>query len=165
MRIVGTAVWAVCALTVLSGCSESVLIRSNPPDAEVFIDGEPRGTTPIVYVVERDQLKEQTLLLRKRNYQPMEDRIQLRLARGRVVGAVFTLGLLYAFRSPYYLAVDEQGYRLWPDPAALAAAQQAERDRIVGLEVRQINEQHQRGEISEAERDALLRKLLHPAQP
>ena len=158
----GLVPWLIVAL---SACSETVLIRSTPPDAEVFIDGEPRGKTPLRYKVARGDLKEQKLQLKKRGYEPVEDVLRLRIAPGRVVGAVFTLGLLYAFRDPYYLAGAERAFLLTKDPAEVSAAQQAERDRATGRELRELNERYKRGEISEVERDQRAEQLLNAPRP
>jgi hypothetical protein len=163
MRMSRMSIASLCAsvfVVSLTACSETVLIRSTPPDADVVIDGQLRGKTPMLYTVPRDQLKEHRVQLKKKGYEPVEDTIRLRVARGRLVGAVFTLGLVYAFRSPYYLVAAERGYVLSRDPAAVAAAQQAERDRAVGWEMRKLNELYQRGEISAAERDARAWQLL-----
>ena len=44
------AVAAAAALLILSGCVErSLLIKSSPSGAEVFVNGRPAGKTPAVY--------------------------------------------------------------------------------------------------------------------
>lgn len=37
---------AVTALAFASGCVSTTLIRSHPPGAKIYLDGEPVGTTP-----------------------------------------------------------------------------------------------------------------------
>jgi hypothetical protein len=88
----------VVALTV--GCAESVLVRSVPPDAKVFIDNKLVGSTPINFAT-RD-VRPLLYRVEKPGYPTAEGQIQTRIAPGRVVGAVFTLGILAIFRPMHY---------------------------------------------------------------
>lgn len=154
-----------CVSTLsLGGCSESVMIRSAPPDAAVLIDGQRIGLTPTQFTVSRSDLKPYSLRLEKQGYETVADIITPRVAPGRVVGAIFTLGILYLFRSPYYLAA-ERTYALPPDPRAVEEARKAERDRTIGQTLRNLQDLHERGEISDEELKNRRQRLLAPQSP
>src|SRR5215470_3315738 len=46
----------VAVLMTASGCAESALIRSNPEGANVFVDDQLIGTTPVTFTVPRSEL-------------------------------------------------------------------------------------------------------------
>ena len=54
----------------LAGCAayQNVSIESDPPGAEIFLDGEPIGTTPQVLRVPRD--RDHSVYLKKEGYRP-----------------------------------------------------------------------------------------------
>jgi PEGA domain len=109
----------------LAGCSESVVLRSAPPGATVSVGDKPLGMTPVVFKVPRSELKAYTVHIRKAGYEPVDDVLTTRVAPGRMVGAIFTLGIVYIFRSPTYL-VQPPMYQLVP---AYVAGQGPERAR------------------------------------
>jgi hypothetical protein len=145
---------AVMALTLLCGCAESVSIRSGPSGAKVFVDNQPAGTTPMHYELPRSALDEpHTVMVEKDGYQPASATMKTRLAKGRVTGAFFTLGILALFRSMYY--VEPVFFALEP-----VAPPQHDRDRALGEALRNLNELHQRGVISDEELQRRTRELL-----
>jgi PEGA domain-containing protein len=98
----------LCAVSaaLLYGCAESVAIKSYPPGAKAYIDGQFVGTTPVSTQFPRDQVTpEHTWRVEFRNCDPTEGKLATRVAPGRIVGYVFTLGILAAFRGPYYFPV------------------------------------------------------------
>lgn len=114
-RLGAAALFSV--LAVLCGCSEAVSVRSGPLGAAVYLDGKRVGTTPMVYDLPRSQLDEpHEVRLEKAGYEPVSEVLTTRLAKGRVTGAVFTLGILCLFRSMY--AVDPVFAELVPVPQA-----------------------------------------------
>lgn len=67
-----TLVWLALMLgstgcaTLIKGKSETVTLQSNPGDADVYIDGAPRGRTPLI--LELQPNKEYTVVFKKRGY-------------------------------------------------------------------------------------------------
>jgi uncharacterized membrane protein len=133
------------AVVGLSGCAEHVRIRSGPSRANVAVNGTPIGITPVDYSVSRSDLdKPYEVRVEKDGYEPVTTTLRTRLAKGRVTGAFFTLGILWAFRSMYY--IEPVFAQLKP-----VAAPTAEQDRLLGESLRNLRELHQRGEISDEE--------------
>lgn len=91
---------ALLAVFVLSGCSESLVIRSVPPGAQVILDGNPVGITPMVF--ETKEPKPMTYRIEAEGFPAAEGSVTTRLAPGRVVGAVFTLGIVALARPMFY---------------------------------------------------------------
>jgi PEGA domain-containing protein len=106
----------VAALTV--GCAESELVRSVPPDAKVFIDDKLVGSTPINFATQ--DVRPLPYRIEKPGYPAAEGTIQTRIAPGRVVGAVFTLGILAIFRSMHYFTPNPLDVIFGPEVPAAA---------------------------------------------
>lgn len=141
----------LAALT-LGGCAETLLIRSYPVGARATVNGEFIGVTPATLEVPRDQVTKQEYRWRveKPNYESAEGLVTPRIAPGRIVGAVFTLGILLAFRSPYYLpAVTAE-----LPPVAAAAGESTEQ------RLETIERLHEKGLISEQEYKRLRAQIL-----
>lgn len=144
------------ALALLCACSESVRIRSGPSGATVYVDQTRAGMTPLNYALPRSQLDEpHQVRIEKEGYEPVVTELHTRLAKGRVTGAVFTLGILAIFRSMYYVE---------PVFAELqrAAPPQAVRDRDLSESLRTLHELHQKGQISDEELQRWQQELLRP---
>jgi PEGA domain/Short C-terminal domain len=133
-----------CALvSLLAGCGGSVLIRTAPPGAKAYVDGNFIGRTPVEFSVPRREIRPHALRLEKEGFEPIEDTIRTRVAPGRIVGAIFSLGIVYLFRSPMDLVT--------PEMYALSPALSAERDRAIGEALRRVQELHDQGKISDEE--------------
>ena len=97
------AIACVGVLLLLSGCSEYVRFRSFPSNVEVFVDDGLVGRTPCSYAT-RDVVS--------RTYRvelpcgPVTGHLTPRVAPGRVIGAIFTLGILAATRPMKYYVED-----------------------------------------------------------
>jgi PEGA domain-containing protein len=90
----------------LCGCAESVAIKSYPPGAKAYIDGQFVGTTPAATQIPRGNVTaEHNWRVEFRNCDGAEGKLAVRVAPGRIVGYIFTLGILAAFRGPYYFPV------------------------------------------------------------
>ena len=143
----------VCSTALLAGCSETVMIHSTPPGANVYMDGTMVGTTPIVFTVPRSELKNRyELELTKDGYDSYLGDVHTRVAPGRATGAAFTLGIVYLFRSPYYLVA--------PGQIVLQRSLEAEQDRRVGQELRELKALYVEQKISEEEYEARRRRLV-----
>jgi len=130
---------------LLGGCSESVMIRSGPSGANVFVNDKPVGKTPVEYTVPRGDLgNPYHVRIEKNGYEPVVTNLSTRIAGGRVTGAVFTLGILAMFRSMYY--IQPVFAQLQP-----LVSPQDDRDRVLGESLRNLRELHERGKISDEE--------------
>lgn len=70
----------VCVMT--SGCMERVLVvRSDPPGAVVYVDGQPRGTTSAGQPVEVpfDAYGTRTVIVRREGYVPTRRQVELKV--------------------------------------------------------------------------------------
>ncbi len=93
---------AVVMLGILVfGCAERVRIKSYPPGAKAFLDGEYIGSTPAVTTIPRSQVgKPHNWKVEYRNCDPAEGQLIPRVGGGRVVGYIFTLGFVALFKGP-----------------------------------------------------------------
>ena len=95
-------VMATLAISV-AGCAESVLIKSYPGGAKAYIDDQYVGSTPAATEIPRGAVTSMhTWKVEFRNCDSAEGKLQTRVAPGRIVGYIFTLGIVAIFRGPYY---------------------------------------------------------------
>jgi hypothetical protein len=84
---------------VLAGCTEATMIRSSPPDATVYVDGKFAGVTPLRFVVPRSRFSNHMhYRVEREGYLPDEGVLRTQVRTGRVIGGLFTLGLIWPFR-------------------------------------------------------------------
>lgn len=96
-------VWLVILCVAASGCSEYVSIKSYPGGAKAYVDGVAIGTTPATTAIPRKQVGlPHTWRVEFRNCDAAEGQLETGVAGGRIVGYIFTAGILAAFRGPYY---------------------------------------------------------------
>ena len=89
------------AILVLSGCAEYVSIKSYPGGARALIDGQDIGTTPASASIPRGEVgKPHTWRVEYRNCDSAEGMLETGIAGGRIVGYIFTVGILAIFRGP-----------------------------------------------------------------
>ena len=139
--------------SVLASCSESVMIRSEPPGAKAYVDNAPVGTTPFVFSVKRGDLQHSySLRLEKDGYEPYADTLRTRIAGGRATGAFFTLGIVYIFKSPWYLVP--------PPIVTMQPSREAERDRRLGQDLRELQQLRGEGKITQEQFEERKRYLL-----
>lgn len=155
LRARWVALILVLAVCPLGACTEYASIRSGPSGANVMVNGQPAGKTPLQYGVSRGALDEpHTVQITMDGYEPATASLQTRLAKGRVTGAVFTLGLLAVFRSMYYIEPVFVQLRPIEPPVA-------DRDRALGEALRNLRDLYERGKITDEEfrrrQDELLR--------
>lgn len=94
--------WILIAVLVTAGCSESTRIQTSPPGARVYVDNVLVGVAPTVFTTSRAELSKPHMCRAELDgYAPAEEPLRTTLAVGRLIGAIFTLGIVYAFRSPY----------------------------------------------------------------
>jgi len=93
----------VTAVLLISGCAESVSVRTSPPGAAVYVDDEMIGVSPVGARWPRAALSDPPKYrVQLDGYRAVEGRFRTRVSGGRIVGAAFTFGILLAFRSPRY---------------------------------------------------------------
>ncbi len=125
MNRTGAAAVVVLLCCALAGCAESTVIRSYPPGAKLFVNGEYQGVTPRVFTVPREKFASQTFTARieRDGYAPQEEELRKRTCPGRVVGGVFSLGISFIFKRPTCFDSHED-FSLEPLPAQAEAAHQ-----------------------------------------
>lgn len=154
---------ATMAGLMMCACSETALLRSEPTGAKVFIDGQAAGQTPFPFKVKRSDIREYNVRIEKEGYEPIGDIISPRIAPGRAVGAFFTVGILYLFRSPYYLSAPAS-YSMSPSLAYQRDENRREQDRVLGEALRSLDELHRNGHLTDEEFNRRRDRLLHPPQ-
>jgi len=145
------------AITLLAGeahawrGSGEALIHSEPEGANVYIDDQLVGTTPLQWRVPCKEVVDHTYRIEYQDCQPVDGVLNARVAPGRVVGMVFSLGISAAFQCPNYfvpLAVTLTGGSCnEPPPAPAPAAPAAGGDLQHRLEM--LKDLRARGVISE----------------
>lgn len=101
------------AAAVLTGCTSTTVINSNPDHAQVLIDGAPRGETPFTYAEQVNAGTRHQLTLRKAGYRDLNTYIAAdQWNVGKVIiSALFCLpGLFFSSEYP-------PGYNFSLEPA------------------------------------------------
>ena len=106
MRHVGLL--ALITAVSVYGCAEGVAIKSYPLGAKAFVDGQYIGTTPAEADIPRSAVGQpHSWRVEYRNCDSAEGQLQTRVAGGRIVAYIFTLGVVAIFKGPsYYPPVD-----------------------------------------------------------
>lgn len=106
-------VTVLAAVALTSSCAEYVGINSNPHGANAYVDGKFIGTTPAWTHIPRSEVgPDHTFKVAASNCDPAEGKLPVYVAPGRVVGYIFTAGILGIFKGPSYFPevdVDLQG--------------------------------------------------------
>lgn len=146
--------WTVVSLLCLglSGCAEYVSIYSVPEGAKVYLNGRYTGTTPYTDYVSRADVRPIPYRVEKPDFEPAEGTLETAVAPGRVVAALFTLGLVYAFKSPLY--IESAWVELVPSPSF------AQGDSSAAVRLRQLEDLRERGRISDEEYEKLRAEIL-----
>lgn len=158
----GALIVAVALLIVYSGCAESTRVRSLPAGSKVFINDTFVGLTPLSYSVPRDEFdREFQVSVEHPGYETAHGMLRKDVCRGRIVGGVFTLGILLLFKGPECFA-GVQDFALRQLPAEQTATA---RDGAPSVETRlqRLDKMREQGTISEEEfrryREAILQDL------
>lgn len=119
----GPLLVALIAVSIqLQACAESTLIRAYPPDAQVAVNGESLGPSPIQYTVSRDRWPRDGYFhyhVERAGYRPRDGSFSSKPAGGRITGGIFTLGILFLFKSPTALP---ESVEIVLEPVTLPAA-------------------------------------------
>jgi hypothetical protein len=154
-----TVRWAagLALLAIVCGCAESTQIRSYPAGARIAVNGDFIGTTPVTFAVPRKQFEAQefTVTAEHEGYESGEIRLQKRTCPGRIVGGVFTLGIVLLFRpptcfeSPQYISL-----------LALPAPPTTDQKPTVSERLEQLDALRKDGRITPAEYQKYRRQIL-----
>ena len=144
---------AIIALASTTGCAEYGHVRTTPPGAKVELDGSFVGITPTLVRVPRSELGDPPhYRLELDGYRPEEGQLQTGIGAGRIVGMVFTLGIVGIFKDARYIKpvnvdLDRNevvgGQSLGQKPSGAPADTEAR--------LRRLSELYQRGLITEDE--------------
>jgi hypothetical protein len=147
-----TAARATCfilAIAHLSGCASETVIRTVPAGADVFVNGQTVGPSPATYRIADDAwhppYKYHVAL---EGYLPADGEFVPFPAVGRIIGAVFTLGIVAAFR-PMYELEDSYLISLTPDPAASHAKPAPDRGTSLEEKLTELKQLHDEDKISD----------------
>jgi PEGA domain len=141
----GGRVFLILALLAESGCAHRTRIESAPSGASVFINDRFACTTPCMYQVGATQLAESPVRLERRGFETVHDHLRTCTMTSRIVGGLFTLGLVPLFKWPHTYASVHTFY--------LRPLSREER-------LLEIDREHAAGKITAAERDKLRLKIL-----
>jgi hypothetical protein len=134
-------------LIFLVGCAETVVIQTIPPGATVRVNDVLIGTSPVLFSAHSKEVERTTYhyQVEEKGYLPAEGDLQKRIAPGRIVAYVFTLGIFRAFRGVKAF-VDPAHIKLQPVGAAAHAATSKLEARL-----NELKSLRDRGVISEEE--------------
>jgi hypothetical protein len=143
---------------VAAGCTQSTLFRSDPPGARISVNGQFVGITPAHYeMAEWDVPRVIHYRVERGAYLPQEGELRAQFSVGRLVGAIFTVGLLYAARGPY---VYKEAYDFALAPVGDSRDVEKEPLRI-DERLRRLQDLFNQGLISEQEYQQQRAAILH----
>lgn len=96
-----SALLGVVAVLSTIGCAERFVISSVPSGAKIFIDGTDAGVTPKQLVQGRQEVRPVHYQVEYQNHESKSGVVEPQFAKGRVIGGIFTAGVLLLFKSPY----------------------------------------------------------------
>ena len=111
---------AMLPFVILAACADSTLIRTEPPGAAIYVRKNFVCLSPCEYSAPRSEFSPHTpLRIEKTGYQPIETELKSKIMPSRIVGGVFTLGIVPIFKRPYTY-YSHQEYALSPITVAAA---------------------------------------------
>lgn len=101
---------------VVGGCSESTVIRTNPPGASVYVNERYLGASPVEFEAKSWSVRPHLYRYRvaKAGYLQSEGEVPARLSIGRIIAAYFS-GCLSCGRG-FYVFDEDTVVRLQPEP-------------------------------------------------
>jgi hypothetical protein len=144
-------------LLLVMGCAESTHIRTSPPSARVYVDGQFVGVSPTIFTAPRSEFQQARVCRAELDgYAPAEEPMRTGFSVGRFTGALFTLGIVYLFKSPYvFRGRHDLVLTKLPSQAAGAAGAAPAAAGAVTAEdrLRRIKQLRQQGVITQEEYD------------
>jgi hypothetical protein len=158
MNITSGAVCGTVAMILLGGCSESVLIRSYPAGAKVYVNDDFIGVAPSVYTTKHSQIgKSHRVRLERNGYEPREDLLRTGICGGRIAGGIFTLGIVLLIRGPTCF-VSPQDFSLEALPQS--AGGRSGSDAMVEERLQRLERMRNEGRITNEEYDEYRKQIL-----
>lgn len=133
------------ALASLVGCAHLTRLETNPSGASVFVNDQFQCITPCLYGTGATQLAELPLRIERPGYETVRDHLKTTILTSRIVGGLFTLGLVPLFKWPHTFQ-SVHSFNLRP----LSREERLE----------EIDRQRTAGKITDQEREQLRLKLL-----
>jgi len=147
------------------GCAADKLrISSHPPGAEVFIDDQFVGTTPVAWEVSRAQHGTRFhVRLEDKGYAPYETDARTVVSGGRVALAILTSAISLAFQKPSYYRPIEATLRPLREGEQPGAAPERAPARTgdSAVRLRQLEQLHDQGLITDEEYERKRRAILN----
>src|SRR5436853_1458569 len=149
----------------VAGCAEQTMIRTTPPNANVYVDGTFIGASPVAYRVPEHRFSPHTTYrIEHDGYDPLEGELRTYTPPGRIIGGIMGLGIPFAFRGATAFRKN-QDLVLQPqasatagrplvhpiDAAAAPAASAAATSDATARKLQQLQDLHDRGVISDEE--------------
>jgi hypothetical protein len=149
----------VLSVAVLS-CAESTMVRSYPSGAKLYVNGTFRGLTPLGLTVPRSEFADEVRVrLEHDGYAPTEGMLRKRTCGGRIVGGVFTLGIVLLFKRPTCFA-SPQDFALAPLPAQAGSGVPGAHKPTVAERLQRIQKWRDQGIITDEEYEHDRREIL-----
>jgi len=157
-----------------AGCAEQTLIRTAPPNASVYVNGTFIGVSPVRYRVPEYRFSPHTTYrIEREGYQPLEGELRTYTAPGRIIGGIMGLGIPFAFRGVTAFRKNHD-FELQPsttaaagrplvrpiEAPAAAAGQSAPAIDEAASKLRQLQDLHERGLISDEEYRATRARIM-----
>jgi hypothetical protein len=107
--------WIVAAL-LAGGCSESTMIRTNPPGASVYVNERYLGASPVEFEAKSWSVRPHAYRYRiaKAGYVEREGEVSARLSVGRIIAAYFS-GCMSCGHG-FFVFDEDTVVRLEPEP-------------------------------------------------
>ncbi len=116
----------LACLSLTTGCSEGILIKSFPSGADVYMGKDFVGQTPVTHWVPRSDWSGDSMPfeVKKAGYQTVEGELDVCVGGGRVASGLMTAGTSWLFKRPTAFCKDEEVVRLEPLPLDRVSAEE-----------------------------------------
>ena len=96
-------VLTLCMMAVaIAACADATRVRTTPAGAALYVRDGFICITPCVYEAPRSQFSTHTpVRVELDGYEPVESELKTAVLAGRIVGGVFTLGIVPIFKRPH----------------------------------------------------------------
>jgi hypothetical protein len=149
------------------------LIRTAPPNASVYVNGTFIGVSPVSYRVPEYRFSPHTTYrIEREGYEPLEGELRTYTPPGRIIGGIMGLGIPFAFRGVTAFRKN-QDFELQPQATAATgrslvrpieptatSAQPAPAGDEAASKLRQLQDLHERGLISDEEYRATRARIM-----
>lgn len=126
--IVKAVALGLACLALATGCSEGILIKSYPSGADVYMNREFVGRTPLTHWVRRSDWSGSSVPyeVKKTGYETAQGELDVCVGGGRIASGLMTAGTSWLFKRPTAFCKDEEVLRLNPLPLEPLTSRQIE---------------------------------------